>query len=145
MEKQGSTDRDHLLTKQIVRYGPRPHRIAEMDGRIERCIDEHERLVARRQVERDVRMLRLEIGEPGDQPAGRKSGDDSQLKNPAGTAMRHQRQGIVFDLFQTLTTLFSIDLAGARECHPLFDAIEQLYAELVFQRRYLPAHRALRQ
>ena len=116
-----------------------------MDRRVEGRVVEHEGFGARREIDADAGMMRAEVGQARDQPARGEGRDRREFEHAAGATMRHQRKRVVLQAIEVFTHLPRVKLPRLGKRHALLDAIEQRNAEILLQRRNLPADGTLGQ
>jgi hypothetical protein len=154
-QQRGACDGQHLFGHQqfVTRPGPGRHllRRARVQRGVAAAVREHEGARRHVHMHRHQRVLRRQVRQPRQQPAGGEGGHRSQVhaavrapREPGG-AGGHRVQRVALQPVEPAGHLACVGCAGGRQCHAMARAAEQRDAEKVLQRRDLARHRALRQ
>ncbi|MNG98460.1 hypothetical protein D3C79_576020 [compost metagenome] len=137
----GAAYRHHVFIHQRVDGEPLRHLVVEIDRQIDAITVQVDVLVAGHDVEIDLGMQAGEIREPRHQPA---LGDGGAGVDGQGTGqlLILDLQDLLIDELKRRLECPEDPLPLSRQHHLAVKALEQLEAELLFQRTYPVAHRA---
>ncbi|MNS89764.1 hypothetical protein D3C72_1237870 [compost metagenome] len=136
----GAAHRHHVFIHQRVDGEPLRHLVVEIDRQIDAIAVQIDVLVACHDVEIDLGMQARKIREPWHQPA---LGDGGAGVDGQGTGqlLVLDLQDLLIDELQRRLECPEDPLPLRRQYHLAVKALEQLEAELLFQRTYPVAHR----
>ena len=131
-----------VFSHQAVGRSAGPVSITEIDGSIEVGICEQKRACAVGQVDRDIRVLLLEVLEPGQQPLRAEGGHHGQLDH-VGALLAHDGQRVPFYSIQLDCNAPTVGDAGFCQFYATLGASEQFYTQKLFQAGDLSANSPL--
>ena len=140
----GTADRHGILPHQEMGLGARPARIARIDGGVELRVFEQERMGAGGHVDLQARPFGAQRRQARQQPAGGEGRHHGQFQD-AAALVGHDRLGVPFERIQLPAHQPAVAFPRVGQAHAPTRALEQRHADQGFQRRDLPADRALGQ
>jgi hypothetical protein len=143
--RRARRDQRHVLPREVVRAGAGPVAVAEKNGAVELGPLEVVAVHEGHEMQRDLRVQPLKVGQPRNQPLGAEGGQRRQVQRAAAVAAGNELQRGRLQLREQGANRLLVALSGRRERQALAAALEQRRADPALEFLHLLAHRALRE